>query len=336
MGEETLQVVLRFSPSVRRRVLETTWHPSQVTSEDPEKPGWLRWEVQVADTLDLVPWVRGWGADCEVLEPEELRHVISKGVLKMAQLYKIEGLENVPKYLHLWAKANRKHPEQIHRLIYHLIDVGMVAKVLWQTSLPSQLKARLAQWLDLSVDDAGQLLAFWAALHDLGKASPAFQFKLAHIVPQLREQGFQLRDHFDQPTHHEVITAWAIQFEKLLEDETGLEAHWAQRVAQALGGHHGAWHPYNEIANVPDSERGAEEWAAARRALVYELKMIFAPPACQSDLTTVEQNAFLTVFSGFVSVVDWIGSDESLFRYNDSFMPLARYAICAEKQAQAG
>ena len=62
MGEETLRVVLRFSPQVKQRVLETRWHPSQATDADPDKPDWLRWQVQVADTLDLLPWVRGWGA----------------------------------------------------------------------------------------------------------------------------------------------------------------------------------------------------------------------------------------------------------------------------------
>ena len=84
LGEETVQVRLRFSPRVRERVLETRWHPSQQTFEDPDKPGWLRWQVQVADTLDMLSWIRGWGADVEVLEPKELRLSLVKEVQKMS------------------------------------------------------------------------------------------------------------------------------------------------------------------------------------------------------------------------------------------------------------
>ena len=87
LGEETVRVALRFSPDVRKRVLETRWHPSQQTSDDPEKPGWLRWQVDVADTLDLLPWIRGWGADCEVLEPKELRETLMGEAKAMAERY---------------------------------------------------------------------------------------------------------------------------------------------------------------------------------------------------------------------------------------------------------
>lgn len=87
MGEEPLTVELRFSPQVRRRVLETRWHPSQETAEDAERPGWLRWRVQVADTLDLIPWIRSWGADCEVLSPKELRESMMGEARLLAEQY---------------------------------------------------------------------------------------------------------------------------------------------------------------------------------------------------------------------------------------------------------
>ena len=334
MGEETVRVVLRFSERVKARVLETRWHPSQQTREDPKKPGSLLWEVQVADTLDLLPWIRSWGADCEVLEPKELREALRREAMRMAGLYEVKTQKNVPQYFYLWAKADRTYPDQVHRLIYHLIDVGMTAKALWQEALPSQLKSQLAQWLNLSEENAGQLFAFWSALHDLGKASPAFQIKIKHasIIQELRQQGFSLPEHIDKPTRHEVVTAWAIRAEKLLEED-GLDRQWSQYVAQALGGHHGAWHPYNEIVSAPPSECGNKEWTIARRALVNEIRTIFTPPACNPQLKTVEQNALLTIFSGFVSVVDWIGSDENLFPYKSDFMSLADYARITEVQA---
>lgn len=88
MGEETVKVTLRFSPAVKARVLETRWHPSQEPpKDDPDRPGYLLWTVQVADTLDMTPWIRSWGADCEVLEPKELRETMMGETKAMAEKY---------------------------------------------------------------------------------------------------------------------------------------------------------------------------------------------------------------------------------------------------------
>lgn len=87
-GEAKINVVLRFSPTVRERVLETKWHTLQgVPFDDPEKPGWLRWEAKVPSTLDMKHWIRGWGADCEVLEPKELRETLMGEAKAMAENY---------------------------------------------------------------------------------------------------------------------------------------------------------------------------------------------------------------------------------------------------------
>lgn len=66
------EVRLRFrDPAVAHRVRETIWLPSQEIRDLPE--GGIEWSAQVVDIIELVPWIRGWGPDCEVLEPAELR-----------------------------------------------------------------------------------------------------------------------------------------------------------------------------------------------------------------------------------------------------------------------
>lgn len=87
LGEQTVKIDLRFSPRVKERVLETQWHPSQSTADDPDYPGHLRLSVQVADTTDMLPWIRGWGADVEVLEPVELRETLMGEARTLALLY---------------------------------------------------------------------------------------------------------------------------------------------------------------------------------------------------------------------------------------------------------
>lgn len=86
-GEETVRVTLRFAPQVRERVLESQWHPSQGHEADSDKPGYLRWWADVADTMDMLPWIRGWGADVEVLEPDWLREEMMGEAKAMAELY---------------------------------------------------------------------------------------------------------------------------------------------------------------------------------------------------------------------------------------------------------
>ena len=151
IGDETIRVVLRFDEKVKARVLETRWHPSQQTREDTEKPGFLLWEVQVADTLDLLPWVRGWGADVEVLEPKELRNALTREAQALAELYQV--MEVKKQFIaHL-----RKKDKEPQYLSDHLNEV-------------SQLAGQFADKIGLK--ESGEILGL---LHDLGKASKEFQ-----------------------------------------------------------------------------------------------------------------------------------------------------------------
>lgn len=86
-GEDVTRVVLRFHPDVARRVRESTWHPSQEISDDLAHPEHVLLTVQVADTTDLKPWIRGWGAACEVLEPVDLREDMMGEARRLAHLY---------------------------------------------------------------------------------------------------------------------------------------------------------------------------------------------------------------------------------------------------------
>jgi len=70
-GQPPVEVVLRFSPAAAGRVLETRWHRSEQT--EPLPGGRLLWRARVAEPQEMLPWIRGWGADVEVLEPEGLR-----------------------------------------------------------------------------------------------------------------------------------------------------------------------------------------------------------------------------------------------------------------------
>ena len=83
-GEER-EVVLRFSPAVARRVGESIWHPSQHLEECQD--GGYVLHVWVAHPLEMKPWIRGWGPDCEVLAPAGLRQEVAEEMRRAAEVY---------------------------------------------------------------------------------------------------------------------------------------------------------------------------------------------------------------------------------------------------------
>ena len=85
---EPVEVHLRFSRFVAPRVKETVWHPSQRISDLPD--GGCEWRAAIGDALEIGPWVRGWGRDCEVLAPEGLRRDLATHVRHLARTYDVQ------------------------------------------------------------------------------------------------------------------------------------------------------------------------------------------------------------------------------------------------------
>lgn len=84
--EEPVEVCLRFNHWVTKRVKETVWHPSQHIKDTADGCEWRAW---IGDTLEIENWIRGWGADCEVLAPIDLREKLVKAARRFAAMYGI-------------------------------------------------------------------------------------------------------------------------------------------------------------------------------------------------------------------------------------------------------
>ncbi|MDL1920964.1 CRISPR-associated endonuclease Cas3'', partial [Chloroflexi bacterium CFX5] len=210
-----MRVVLRFSERVKARVLETRWHPSQQTRDDPEKPGSLLWEVQVADTLDLLPWVRGWGADVEALAPKELREALEREVKKMARVY---GVGEIKPEDDLIAHVRKDGEEQ--SLIAHLTEASRLAEgFATKVGLP----------------EIGRVLGL---LHDFGKASKEFQEYLRSATGRTNPDEDEYVDYEAKKGKIDHSTAGAqLIFEKL--KNRGQEGKiLAQFLSLAIASHH--------------------------------------------------------------------------------------------------
>jgi len=86
---EPEKVILRFSRQVASRVRETQWHHSESVTEEAD--GSLIWQANVAEWHEMLHWIRGWGSQCEVMEPQELRVELMRESKRLTQLY---GLTN--------------------------------------------------------------------------------------------------------------------------------------------------------------------------------------------------------------------------------------------------
>ncbi len=84
-SDQPVKVVLRFAYRVVERVRETRWHPTQ--GMEVQADGTLQWSALVAEPREMMPWVRSWGSDVEVIEPESLRAEIAAEAVRTAELY---------------------------------------------------------------------------------------------------------------------------------------------------------------------------------------------------------------------------------------------------------
>ena len=146
-----VEVTLRFHPRVALRVKETRWQSSQQIEEASD--GYLLWRARVAEPQEMVPWIRGWGADVEVVGPEELRQALSREARKLAEMYGVRVAKTEDELIAHW----RKRDQEAQSLRTHLLQT-------------SQLAERFASKVGLP--EVGRMLGL---LHDLGKASTEYQ-----------------------------------------------------------------------------------------------------------------------------------------------------------------
>jgi len=85
--EAPVTVRLKFSSKVAGRVKESQWHPSQKILDLDH--GELLAEFEISEPYEMYPWIRGWGADVEILEPEYLRQRFIVEIREMVEKYGI-------------------------------------------------------------------------------------------------------------------------------------------------------------------------------------------------------------------------------------------------------
>ncbi|MBX3279721.1 MAG: CRISPR-associated endonuclease Cas3'', partial [Acidobacteria bacterium] len=215
----------------------------------------------------------------------------------------------------LWAKLPREseNSRAFHPLICHMLDVAVVARIMWREVLSETARRQTAESLQLPVDEAEKWIAYLAALHDLGKASPAFQLRkeARHLFEIYRTLGRPPNvEAKDCP--HGGVTAETLP--DILTEEFGIDGQTAMRLSVVIGGHHGTFPTSTELLQYPDPGVGiTSRWKTIRRGISLMLRDLLGvskhaiPHGCD--------HATAMFIAGLVSVADWIGSNNDYFPY---------------------
>ena len=214
----------------------------------------------------------------------------------------------------LWAKTSTD-PRGLptHPLVCHCLDVAAVASGLWQCAFADTLTIDLKESLGQSAEQAERLLAFWAGLHDIGKASPGFQALDEPSKRRLQAAGFGF--HPRASRLHGTLTTDTLDRLFASAEPDSQTAAAARGLATAVGGHHGEFPSAADEVRLKAWDRGGPEWEDARTALVGELaRVLDVPQPIPHDLSP-RDHPFFMFLAGLVSVADWIGSSHTWFPF---------------------
>ena len=163
-----------------------------------------------------------------------------------------------PVLFRLWGKYQQPgegKDSDFHPAVFHMLDVGMVARSLMPISAP-----RFARLLGCTIADAARWVAFFVSTHDIGKLAAGFQQKiddperlavlesagLSRIRRELQGTHVAPFDHGLQSVL--VLTRWlrseAVSLRCPLRDSRLTSM--VRTIAAAVGAHHGSYHSGEE------------------------------------------------------------------------------------------
>lgn len=223
-----------------------------------------------------------------------------------------------PHLWQIWAKWPRNGERRFHPLLCHMLDVAHVTRLMWSRALTAAQRARIAASLGLEESDSESWVVFCAGLHDLGKASPAFQTQLREKNPSdaqmidtwLDEMGLNTRGARWAP--HGAISL-LLMMEFLEESPFGCGTELVRQIAAIVGAHHGLFFTARQLDEMSRQDlMGDDSWKPVQRALTNRLAAALGGLPERSP-KGILANGDAMAIAGLISVADWIGSNTRRF-----------------------
>mgnify|MGYP003791204817 CR=1 FL=1 len=205
-----------------------------------------------------------------------------------------------------WGKTSG---DLVHPAVCHMLDTGIVARELLMVQ-PHGFICKLADEFGVTTDALPQLVAFLAALHDMGKISPGFQSKRPDLCAPLKLEGYVF-SRADED-RHALTTLETLP--DLLIDCFQCDEGLAIALSRSLAAHHGVF------SGQEAQKVGAGKWIKARRAALEFLSGLFWGKSMVG--LGFPSTPALVILAGLVSVSDWLSSAEENFPYLTCTQPI--------------
>lgn len=201
----------------------------------------------------------------------------------------------------LWAKSSAGGAP--HSLIGHLMDSAATAELIWDTFIPLAVKSAV----DAACERRGrELFVAVCGLHDIGKATPAFQSKVPALASEARSFGLTWgsRTLGDADRWHHTLAGAAI-VETMVGDADSI-ADTQPWFASLISGHHGLLK--GRTGRLARSH-GDARWAAAQERLVALVLGRLRSDLSILSLPAPHPQVQLSLL-GYVTMADWIASSD--------------------------
>ena len=228
----------------------------------------------------------------------------------------------------LWAKKDERAGRSYWLPLYvHLTDAMNVSRWLWNNWLSDNQRQFCVDSISPSDEDTGSnLAAFLGAIHDIGKATPAFQIQRGFnnsldldeiLLENLELAGFlgiaSLILSNPRKTHHSIAGEYLLSKEFSVRDDIG----------SIIGGHHGK--PVDDkflitdqsayFANYYQSEDASSEICGKWRWVqqeIFQWALEESGIGCVERLPEISKPAQV-IYSGLLIMADWISSNSEYF-----------------------
>jgi CRISPR-associated endonuclease/helicase Cas3 len=254
----------------------------------------------------------------------------------------------LPQMFRYWGKADPAYAGESkwHPLVFHCLDVAAVG-VEYLRRAP-HIRAYLMRALGIeSVSTLEGWIAFWLALHDLGKFSEAFQSQRPDLFQELRGQtpndamGYRLRhDSLGMLFWRDVLSDHAVD-KQWFGPNTEMTLDGLDFWMRAVTGHHGQ--PPSESSEFWEQHFDRKQDRLAILEFVSEIRLLLVDdaiaviPSAQSPDDFHKASMELSWWiAGLAVLADWLGSNTEYFPYcsiSDHRLPLCQYWKQAAKQA---